>query len=211
MSLEDLRERNKALVIEKALYCFTEQGIARSKVSDIARAAGLAERSLYRYFKTKAELVHAAAYLFWHLTTADMARRVRESHIDELPGIDQIRALLYFYSNMYFENPKGVLFTIEAEMFLYSAYKNSQILSRPPEKYETSNSPLVLAIRRGIADGSVSSQVNAKELYYNSYDSILSIMQKLALEASGWDELDKATRLHHLCDVFTSAFQGLGL
>lgn len=38
MSLEDVRSQNIQLVTEKALDCFIKNGIANTKVSDIARA-----------------------------------------------------------------------------------------------------------------------------------------------------------------------------
>ena len=207
MSLEELRERNKSLVTEKALEFFIKYGIDNTKIKDIAKSAGLTERSAYRYFDTKTDLVQAAAYLFWNSTLEEIRGRVEASRISELPGIEQIRALLYQYSNMYFENRQGILFTLEAEMYLYSAGR-SKTLNRPPEKFDTSTSPLVLAIRRGLEDGSVSSEADTKELYYNSYDSILGVMQKLALEASGFTELDNRQRMKHLCDLFVRAFQG---
>ena len=65
MSLEELRERNKKLVTEKALECFIESGIDKTKISDIARRAGLTERSVYRYFATKTDLLIAASFLYW--------------------------------------------------------------------------------------------------------------------------------------------------
>ena len=207
MSLEELRERNKNLVTEKALEFFIKNGIDNTKIKDIAKSAGLTERSAYRYCETKTDLVQAAAYLFWNNTLEEIRGRVEASRISELSGIEQIRALLYRYSNMYFENRQGVLFTLEAEMYLYSAGR-SKTLNRPPEKFDISTSPLVIAIKRGLEDGSVSPDVDAKELYYNSYDSILGVMQKLALEASGFTELDNRQRMKHLCDLFVRAFQG---
>ncbi len=207
MSLEELRERNKSLVTEKALELFIENGIDNTKIKDIAKSAGLTERSAYRYFDTKTDLVQAAAYLFWNNTLEEIRGRVEASRICELSGIEQIRALLYRYSNMYFDNRQGVLFTLEAEMHLYSAGRR-KTLNRPPEKFDISTSPLVLAIRRGLEDGSVSPEVDVKELYYNSYDSILGVMQKLALEASGFTEMDNRQRMKHLCDLFVRAFQG---
>jgi hypothetical protein len=67
---------------------------------------------------------------------------------------------------------------------------------------------LVTAIRTGVKDGSVSAEVDVKELYYNAYDSILGVMQKLALEAPGYNELDNKKRMKDLCDLFVKAFKG---
>lgn len=207
MSLEELRERNKLLVIETALQCFIKGGIENTKIKEVAKASGLTERSIYRYFETKTDLVQAAAYLFWHRTLEEMSSRVSSSEIGQLSGLEQIRALLYNYASLYFENRQGVLFTLEAEMYLYSAGR-SKAVNRPPESFERSTSPLVTAIRTGVKDGSVSAEVDVKELYYNAYDSILGVMQKLALEAPGYNELDNKRRMKDLCDLFVKAFRG---
>lgn len=55
MSLEEVRAQNIRLVTEKALDCFINNGIANTTVSDIAKASGLTERSVYRYFTTKSD------------------------------------------------------------------------------------------------------------------------------------------------------------
>ena len=44
------REKNIRLVTEKALDCFLENGIEKTKIADIARLSGLTERSVFRYF-----------------------------------------------------------------------------------------------------------------------------------------------------------------
>ena len=64
MSLDELRTQNIQNVTEKALVCFIKNGITNTKVSEIAKAAGLTERSVYRYFPTKSDIVISAAARF---------------------------------------------------------------------------------------------------------------------------------------------------
>ena len=66
MPHEELREKNIRLVIENALDSFLENGIEKTKVADVARRSGLTERSVFRYFETKADLVLAASLLYWN-------------------------------------------------------------------------------------------------------------------------------------------------
>ena len=66
MPHEEQREKNIRLVTEKALDCFLEIGIEKTKIADIARQCGLTERSVFRYFETKADLVPAASLLYWN-------------------------------------------------------------------------------------------------------------------------------------------------
>ena len=61
---EEQREKNIRLVTEVALDCFLANGIEKTKVADIALRSGLTERSVFRYFETKADLVLAASLLY---------------------------------------------------------------------------------------------------------------------------------------------------
>ncbi len=208
MSLEELRERNIQLVIEKALYCFTEQGIEHTKVKDIAREAGLTERSLFRYFATKADIIQAAAYTYWCQTLQKVSEEFRRAETDRLTGIEQIEFLLDLYCRLFLEDQKGTRFTLDAEVSLYNANRNDQVLNRPPEPYEISESPLVMAIHKGLADGSVNPKYDPKELYYNAYDSILGVLQRLAVETTSATDLDNTIRMKHLCEIFVNAMKG---
>ena len=59
MSMQEVREQNIALVTQTALACFVENGIEKTTIRDIAQHAGLTERSVYRYFAGKDELVES--------------------------------------------------------------------------------------------------------------------------------------------------------
>lgn len=65
------------------------------------------------------------------------------------------------------------------------------------------------AIRKGLADGSISPEVDVKEIYYNSYDAILGIMQRLSIGGSpSARELDYDSRMLHLSEMFVKALSG---
>ena len=65
------------------------------------------------------------------------------------------------------------------------------------------------AIRKGLSDGSISPEVDVKEIYYNSYDAILGIMQRLSIGGSpSARELDYDSRMLHLSEMFVKALSG---
>lgn len=206
MSLEELRARNVRLVTEKALKCFIENGIERTKISDIARAAGLTERSVFRYFAEKSDIVTAAAFLYWERAKAFTEARLEEMRHDGMTGIEEINVVLNGYAQLLLADPSGIRFSLDAEVMLYSAGKNHEVVNRPPERFEGSNGPMAAAIRRGLADGTVDKNANIKELYYNSYDSILGLMQRLTVGVPSAGELDAASRLKQICDMYTREF-----
>ncbi len=208
MSLGEIREQNKQLVAEKALELYLENGIEKTSICDIARAAGLTERSVYRYFETRIDIVIAAAYIFWDRTTHDVEAYTEKRSLARLSGLDRIRILLGYYSRMYFENPDGVRFILDAEMTLYKAGVSDAVKNRPPVRFAKSKSPLATAIRDGLADGSVKPRVDPKELYYSAYDSILGTMERLALGTPGATDVNNRKRMQDLCDMYIRAFAG---
>lgn len=58
---EQNKERTKELILEAALQLFCEKGVERTTTKEISKKAGIAEGTLFNYFKTKEDL---ALYFF---------------------------------------------------------------------------------------------------------------------------------------------------
>ena len=116
MSLQEVREQNIALVKQTALACFVENGIDKTTIRDIAHRAGLTERSVYRYFATKDELVVAAAFLYWDRAKAQAAQALVSARQPGMTGIEEIRVLLRSYAGLIFTDPAGIRFSLDAEV-----------------------------------------------------------------------------------------------
>ena len=209
MPHEELREKNIRLVIENALDSFLENGIEKTKVADVARRSGLTERSVFRYFETKADLVLAASLLYWNRILALIDRMSHENSDGSTTGLQDAENVLVCYSQLYRLDPNGMRFTLDAELTLHAAGRLHEIKNQPPEPFETSGGPMAKAIRKGLADGSISPEVDVKEIYYNSYDAILGIMQRLSIGGSpSARELDYDSRMLHLSEMFVKALSG---
>lgn len=117
MPHEEQREKNIQLVTEKALDCFLENGIEKTKIADIARQCGLAERSVFRYFETKADLVLAASLLYWNRVLERIDQMFQEdSPESSTTGLEDAAKILVCYSRLYRLDPKGMRFTLDAEL-----------------------------------------------------------------------------------------------
>ena len=57
MTATDTRE----LIVESAMACFGKQGLDKTTIVDIARAANVSRSTVYEYFRDKAEIVEACA------------------------------------------------------------------------------------------------------------------------------------------------------
>ena len=145
---EELREKNIRLVIENALDSFLENGIEKTKVANVARRSGLTERSVFRYFETKADLVLAASLLYWHRILALIDRMSHENSDGGTTGLEDAANVLVCYSMLYHLDPKGMRFTLDAELTLQAAGRLHEIKNQPPEPFETSRGPMAKACRR---------------------------------------------------------------
>ncbi len=206
MSLEEVRSQNIRLVTEKALDCFIKNGIVNTKVSEIAQAAGLTERSVYRYFTTKSDIVIAAAFCYWQRAKEYIAWELSSHDYTHMSGIEQISIILNSYANILFIDPEGIRFSLDAEVALFNVGKSEKVINRPPERFEEYTGPLSQAIRRGLSDGTVDPDADIKQLYYNAYDSILGLMQRLTVGVPSTNELDARKRLQAMCKMFTREF-----
>jgi TetR/AcrR family fatty acid metabolism transcriptional regulator len=71
----------RAAILRAAIEVFARNGYFNSKVADIARAAGVADGTVYLYFKSKEEILHS---IFNHtMETAIKAGRERIAKLDD--------------------------------------------------------------------------------------------------------------------------------
>lgn len=86
---------------------------------------------------------------------------------------------------------------------------STKLRTSPPSPLKPPNGPMAKAIRKGLLDGSISPDVDVREIYYNSYDAILGIMQRLSIGGTpSARELDYDSRMLHLSQLFVRALSG---
>jgi len=88
-------------IIEAALEVFGEKGYYNATISEIARAAGVSEATIYEYFGSKEDLLFAIP---GEITS--QAVEFLESMSGYIKGAEnKIRAIAYGYFNLYRDNP----------------------------------------------------------------------------------------------------------
>ncbi|MBC7230952.1 MAG: TetR/AcrR family transcriptional regulator [Actinobacteria bacterium] len=98
----DYRSRDKfSSIIEAALEVFGEKGYYNATISEIARAAGVSEATIYEYFGSKEDLLFAIPK---EITTR--AVEFLEAVGPYIRGAEnKIRTIAYGYFNLYRDNP----------------------------------------------------------------------------------------------------------
>ncbi len=154
MSRPKSEDKRKA-ILEAAVRVFAEQGITNAPTAAISKAAGVAEGSLFNYFKTKNDLMNE---LYFELRqefsrsladfphSGDAHTRLRyiwnryldlgKAHPKRLKVIAQLRAS----GKLFRENEKPAFVFFEVMNATHEVVRNGELRDAPPEY-------LVLAMR----------------------------------------------------------------
>lgn len=203
------RETNKERVTRQALGCFVEKGIEATKISDIAKLANVTDRSVYRYFPTKADLVLETALLFWSEAMEQVDAQAQLGLNGEKCGAECILNILRGYAHLYFTHRQMFVFVHEAEAYLNRCGKALLVGNKPPAAFEECAGPLSVAIHKGMEDGSVRTDIDLPSLYYNTYDALLGLIQKLAIGGrnNAADDENARIRLEQFCTMMESFYR----
>lgn len=84
------KEQRKHDIALSALEIFSEKGFESASISRIAKAAGIGKGTVYEYFGSKEELIHAA-FLAW---TDRMRRMAEEAILNVEDPVERLRTLV---------------------------------------------------------------------------------------------------------------------
>jgi AcrR family transcriptional regulator len=118
-TITDTRE----LIVESAFDCFRRQGLNKTTIVDIARAADISRSTVYEYFRDKAEIVEACAEHSSQRFYREMARAMgRGESLEEklaLAAVFVTRARRFVEPEMYFDADEvSLLLTKNAAVLL---------------------------------------------------------------------------------------------
>jgi len=188
-------DRNKAnRILDAAEKVFSRNGFSGAKISEIAKLAGVAEGTIYEYFKHKEDLLLSIP-----------ANRF-ETSLDILSGPLQIdkplQKLQWFFKNHFH------LFLTEPDflkIFLLHIRLNRRFYgTRSYEIYWKYVRVLDDILEEGKADGSFRSVVNAR-IFRSMFFGAFNYMAIRWLVLGNSQMYDKMMEVHNLVDLLTSA------
>jgi AcrR family transcriptional regulator len=113
----------RELIVESAFDCFRRQGLNKTTIVDIARAADISRSTIYEYFRDKAAIVEACAEHSSQRFYREMARAMgRGESLEEklaLAAVFVTRARRFVEPEMYFDADEvSLLLTKNAAVLL---------------------------------------------------------------------------------------------
>ena len=104
--LESIRLERKQQMMRAAIKVFAENGIRLTKISMIAKEAGVSHGLLYHYFDSKEEVLHQS--LEWAMEAAVVQEDMEQLMKVKMPAVEKIR----LFTRFAFEESNGDIFRV---------------------------------------------------------------------------------------------------
>lgn len=170
-----IKDAKRNFVIETATDLFLERSLHAVTIKDVAKASGLGEATIYRYFSGRGELVVACA-----LKLQEKAERVFTERDLSDDGFRRIAKFYGAYLETFEKRPELYRFLSEFDAFCIS--EGALDLEEYADNMDKFFDAFISAYRDGIEDGSVRRIDDVELFYYSTAHAVLSLCKKLALE-----------------------------
>lgn len=159
-------------IIDTARILFLKNNINDVLISDIAKASGVGEATIYRYFSKKQNLVLEVAIKEWNDISEDF--RI----INESTGFNQIKSFYYLFLDIYRANKRFYSFIDELDSFIL--VDNNINKTEYQEALNKVFNKFIEIYQKGVNDKSIKEIDDIKLFYYATTHSLLSLAKKLS-------------------------------
>lgn len=178
MDKQKTDRKNEAIIC--AAQLFLERGIQSVKMTDIADVSEIGVATLYRYFKTKKQIVIAAAIYIWNDLTPLFSDKLSGKQYEALNGYDQAKTLANLFVMMFTKHRVFLKFIHDFDVFVLI----EGITAEELEAYENSilnfASYFEKAVKKGRTDKSINNNFDSRMYYMTATHSLMALSQKLS-------------------------------
>lgn len=125
-------DQKKTEVLKVSRSVFSELGIESTKMTDIAKNAGIGVATVYRYFNNKTTLVIATGIYSWKCVNDSYEPKVKAILKKDQKAIDKLEQLLKLYYNIFLKEKGFIRFLDEFDNYIV----NNKISPKHLEVYE---------------------------------------------------------------------------
>lgn len=179
MSTEQIREKNLQHAREAAFECMMEFGVNLTSHEMLVKKAGLGLRTLRRYFPTKVDLVCDVMKTVGARRYEEMCAGIMEAISQEDCGLEQLRQMHYEVFALCKNRRSPFLLISELELFAYESRVPAEILSLYLKTIHSSRKYAKQIIEKGIADGSIRSDIDADAYTTLLTNTFVGMLQRM--------------------------------
>jgi TetR/AcrR family acrAB operon transcriptional repressor len=188
-------EKTRENILRGALKTFSEKGLAKARLEDIAKDMGVTRGAIYWHFKNKLELFSELFKKTLQIVLAD-AKKILES---EAPPFEKIRTLLIHLGTKSIDDEDykaiGRILGYQYEWTDDVIDEVNELAGRASQVGETL---LLKTIEEGIASGEIKGTADARVIG----KAILTFIHGFSAAATGHTRLLKKEEISSIVDVF---------
>lgn len=176
--IQGIKNERIALAVDTAAELYLTVGIGNAKMTDIAEKAQIGVASLYRYFGTKQLFTVKVGAYIWKTTMMKLEPLYTSQEYLARTGFEQVASLLNIFHILLEEHRPFLRFVSEFDVFVIREHLGIGQLT----EYESCSMnmlPVVsAAMKKGVEDGTIRPDVDAKVFYDAITDSLLGMCEK---------------------------------
>ena len=174
---ELLARKNR--IIREAFHLFCQNGIDGVSIKDIACKADVSEKSVYRYFNNKVELIQATVTVMWQEIIAKLTDSI-DPGFEAMTGLARIACLLRCFRNLFENHSCYILFSYDSKLFLirHGAHLSEQLYR---DEIQPMQDLHMQALQKGVQDGSVNICADAEDVFYAIWGLLRGYIVKIVL------------------------------
>lgn len=180
MTSEIVRETNRKHIIEVSTELFITQGIPVTSIRQIAKKAGVVERTVLNIFGTKQNLVLECMVHMSEQILTELGELTASPEYKSLCGLEQAMYLLKMRGEILMHRPDILLLVSEAKVWVARGIYDKRAVGKYMENVEFLSSITEKALNKGIADGSIDSAINIQYALSILVHSFRAVIQQLA-------------------------------
>jgi TetR/AcrR family acrAB operon transcriptional repressor len=188
-------EKTRGNILRGALKTFSEKGLAKARLEDIAKDMGVTRGAIYWHFKNKLELFSELFKKTLQIVLAD-AKKILES---EAPPFEKIRTLLIHLGTKSIDDEDykaiGRILGYQYEWTDDVIDEVNELAGRASQVGETL---LLKTIEEGIASGEIKGTADSRVIG----KAILTFIHGFSAAATGHTRLLKKEEISSIVDVF---------
>lgn len=196
MPTGEQRERNRERVVQAAMACLLEGGIEAVQLRGVARRAGVAVRSVERYFHGRYDLLEATGVAIAHNAFNDLRVYVATAAFQALNGRAQLLAILRQRLEHCLRQHERVIGIIELEVYAFRHGKSRSLFRRLRASLRDVEEVTKGCIEKGLRDGSIKLRVPRQKLLDTLVVDFNGFIMRLAFLQAEEKQGDKVRRRH---------------
>ena len=167
--------------IESGFRLFSERGIERVTMPEIAEDSGVGRPTLYRYFSTKQDMVIEVSTWKWCEYIENYRASISQKQREEMTGAEHLRWFLDSFIDLYRNH---------CDLLRFNYYFNSYLRIEAPtleqkKPYMNMLTQLHKDFRRlyakGIQDGTIRTEISEKEMLSSTFHIMLAVATRYAV------------------------------